>query len=153
MWLQWGHQSSPAFYRKARLPEEASTQLTIVISQKKERLCLLAVGGVQTGCQGRSLLERSLPVVSVLRGGCETSDQGWSCVFAGVLVSEKNARLRVLQRQQTSLRTLATGSECSNRLRRSLPVRTLDLGWSSDSKTSQVQSLPVASKWPHSGDL
>ena len=41
---------------------------------------------VLTGCDGRSLLERSLPVVSVLRGGWQTSDQGWSCVFAGVLV-------------------------------------------------------------------
>ena len=42
-------------------------------------------------------------------------------------LSEKNARLRVLQRQQTSLRTLATGSECSNRERRSLLVRTLSI--------------------------
>ena len=40
-------------------------------------------------------------------------------------LSEKNARLRVLLRQETSLRTLATGSECSKRERRSLPVRTL----------------------------
>ena len=41
---------------------------------------------VLTGCDGRSLLERSLPVVSVLRGCWQISDQGWSCVFAGVLV-------------------------------------------------------------------
>ena len=44
------------------------------------------IDSVLTGCDGRSLLERSLPVVSVLRGGWQTSDQGWSCVFAGVLV-------------------------------------------------------------------
>ena len=42
-------------------------------------------------------------------------------------LSEKNARLRVLQRQETSLRTLATGSECSKRERQSLPVRTLSI--------------------------
>ena len=46
-------------------------------------------------------------------------------VFSLGSFREKNARLRVLQRQETSLRTLSTGSECSQRGRRSLPVRTL----------------------------
>ena len=55
-------------------------------------------------------LERSLPVVSVLRVPPESSTQGSSCVFAGVVLR-----------------------------------RTQDLGWSSDSKTPQVQSLPVVS--------
>ena len=71
----------------------------------------LATGsGVLTGSDGRSLLERSLPVVSVLRVPPESSTQGSSCVFAGVVLR-----------------------------------RTQDLGWSSDSKTPQVQSLPVVS--------
>ena len=46
----------------------------------------IKINSVLTGSDGRSLLERSLPVVSVLREGWETSTQGWSCVFAGVLV-------------------------------------------------------------------
>ena len=35
-------------------------------------LSVSKIGGVQTGCQGRSLLERLLPALSVLRGcdGC-----------------------------------------------------------------------------------
>ena len=62
----------------------------------------------------------------------------WGC-------TEKNARFRVVQRLQNSTSAVATGSECSNREWRSLPVRTLNLGWSSDAKTPQAQSLLVAS--------
>ena len=51
----------------------------------------------------------------------------------------------MVQRLQNSTSAVATGSECSNREWRSLPVRTLDLGWSSDAKTPQAQSLLVAS--------
>ena len=62
----------------------------------------------------------------------------WGC-------TEKNTRFRMVQRLQNSTSAVATGSECSNREWRSLPVRTLDLGWSSDAKTPQAQSLLVAS--------
>ena len=61
-----------------------------------------------TGSELGSL--RTLAVVSVLRVPLESSTQGPSCVFAGVVLR-----------------------------------RTQDLGWSSDSKTPQVQSLPVVS--------
>ena len=67
-------------------------------------------------------------------------------------LSEKNARLRVLQRQQTSLRTLATGSECSNREWRSLPVRTLSILKAAIGIHSEIpNSLPVVSvlRAPH----
>ena len=49
-------------------------------------LSAFKIDSILTRSDGRSLLERSLPVVSVLRRGWETSTQGWSCVFAGVLM-------------------------------------------------------------------
>ena len=77
-------------------------------------------------------MRRSLPV-RTLATGSECSKGGLANIGPGMILcfrwglSEKNARLRVLQRQETSLRTLATGSECSKRERRSLPVRTLSI--------------------------
>ena len=90
---------------------ELGTLRTLASGSELGTLRTLATGsGVLTGSDGRSLLERSLPVVSVLRVPPESSTQGSSCVFAGVVLR-----------------------------------RTQDLGWSSDSKTPQVQSLPVVS--------
>ena len=89
-------------------------------------------------------LGRSLPVVSVLRVPPESSTQGLSCVFAGVVL-RRTQDLVVQRRLQNSTSAVATGTEWTNRERRSLPVRTLDLGWSSDAKTPQAQSLLVAS--------
>ena len=96
-----------------KTPLERSLPVVSVLTGSDGRSLLersLPVVSVLTGSDGRSLLERSLPVVSVLRVPPESSTQGSSCVFAGVVLR-----------------------------------RTQDLGWSSDSKTPQVQSLPVVS--------
>ena len=47
-WLRCDHQSLLAFCKKARLPGKASTQLNIVISEKKEQLCLKGVSYIRT---------------------------------------------------------------------------------------------------------
>ena len=98
---------------------------------------------VLTGSDGRSLLERSLPVVSVLRVPPESSTQGSSCVFAGVVLRRTqdlgwSSDSKTPQAQSLPVVSVLTGSD-------GLPVRTLDLGWSSDAKTPQAQSLLVAS--------
>ena len=133
------------------------------------------MNSVLTGSDGRSLLERSLPVVSVLREGWETSTQGWSCVFAGVLVRRTQdwwcpSDGKTPLERSLPVVSVLTGSDGRSLLERSLPVvsvlrvppesstqgsscvfagvvlrRTQDLGWSSDSKAPQVQSLPVVS--------
>ena len=86
----------------------------------------------------RGPLECSLPVVTwdfnglsqklgclgflgTLATGSECSKGVLANIGQGMILcfrwglSEKKARLRVLQRQETSLRTLANGSECSKR--------------------------------------
>ena len=76
----------------------------------------IKINSVLTGSDGRSLLERSLPVST----GSECSKGGLGNIDPGVVLcfrrglSEKNARLMVPQRRKNSTRTLATGSECSN---------------------------------------